>query len=49
VQEKIICGELTFYPTDGRKEFVPDKYNRIIGDYIKLPKVPEGQKEIIAL
>jgi len=48
VQEKIICGELTFYPSDGRKNFVPEKYNRIIGDYIKLPKIPEGQKEIIS-
>ncbi len=39
---RIIFGELTFYPADGRLEFVPDSYNRVIGDYLKLP-APVGR------
>lgn len=42
-----IFGELTFYPADARKKFVPEKYNKIIGDYIILPEIPTGQTEII--
>jgi hypothetical protein len=34
---RIIFGEMTFYPADGRLEFLPDQYNQIIGDYITLP------------
>jgi hypothetical protein len=34
----IIFGEMTFYPADGRFEFIPDKYNEIIGDYLVLPE-----------
>lgn len=45
----IIFGEMTFYPADGRLEFMPDEYNKIIGDYIKIPKIPEGQKYITNL
>jgi hypothetical protein len=37
-----IFGEMTFYPADARKEFYPDEYNRIIGDYFKLPKLNNG-------
>jgi hypothetical protein len=43
---RIIFGEMTFYPADGRLAFIPDQYNTIIGDYIKLPAIPEGQKYI---
>lgn len=46
IEGKTIFGEMTFYPADGRKDFVPDKYNKIIGDYFVLPKIPEGAKEI---
>jgi hypothetical protein len=35
---RIVFGELTFYPADGRKEFEPNEYNRIIGDYLTLPE-----------
>ncbi len=35
---RIVFGEMTFYPADGRLEFVPDSYNRIIGDYLTLPE-----------
>lgn len=38
IDGRILFGEMTFYPADGRKEFVPEEYNRIIGDYLKLPE-----------
>ncbi|MGB1309011.1 MAG: ATP-grasp fold amidoligase family protein, partial [Oceanihabitans sp.] len=41
-----IFGEMTFYPSDGRKDFYPDKYNKIIGDYFELPELKKGQKVI---
>jgi len=44
VQNRIIFGEMTFYPSDGRKDFYPDKYNKVIGDYFVLPKIPANQK-----
>lgn len=46
INGKILFGEMTFYPTDGRKKYIPDEYNKIIGDYLELPKIPEGQKVI---
>ncbi len=46
LQGKILFGELTFYPTDGRMEFYPDRYNEIIGNYLELPQIPEGKKYI---
>lgn len=46
IKGKILFGELTFYPADGRYPFYPEKYNKILGDKLKLPKVPEGQKAI---
>ena len=36
-----IFGELTFYPSDARKKFYPEKYNKVIGDYFKLPKLKD--------
>ncbi len=33
----VYCGELTFYENGGYCEFTPEKYNRIMGDWIKLP------------
>ena len=46
VREKIIFGEMTFYPSDGRKEFVPNEYNKIIGDMFVLPKLPKNRQYI---
>ena len=46
INGQIIFGELTFYPADGRWPYLPEKYNKIIGDYMQLPDIPEGQKEI---
>lgn len=44
-----IFGEMTFYPSDGRKDFYPDKYNTIIGDYFELPKLGKDQSEITTI
>ncbi|MDT0540298.1 MULTISPECIES: ATP-grasp fold amidoligase family protein [Croceitalea] len=46
VNNKIYFGEMTFYPGDGRQEFKPNEYNKIIGEHLKLPKIPKGQKYI---
>ena len=46
IHDKILFGELTFYPADARFPFEPEKYNKIYGDKIKLPQIPEGQREI---
>lgn len=37
LEGRIVFGEMTFYPADGRKDFEPAEYNRIIGDYLMLP------------
>ena len=34
---KVLCGEFTFYENGGFVEFTPEQYNRIVGDWIKLP------------
>lgn len=39
INNATIFGEMTFYPGDGRQEFYPDKFNKIVGDYFKLPNV----------
>ena len=46
VSGKIIFGEMTFYPSDGRKDFYPENYNKILGDLIVLPKIPIGENKI---
>jgi len=46
IKGKSVFGEMTFYPSDGRKDFIPSEYNKIIGDYFKLPKLNKGQKLI---
>ncbi len=46
VNGKSVFGEMTFYPGDGRHDFYPDEYNKIIGDLMVLPKIPKGQKYI---
>lgn len=37
VNEKIVFGELTFYPDSGIVPFTPDKYNYFFGDLFILP------------
>ena len=34
----IYFGELTFYPAGGMEAYQPEKWNEIIGEWIKLPK-----------
>jgi hypothetical protein len=46
VNHRIIFGEMTFYPGDGKHDFYPDYFNKTIGDYMKLPLLEKGQKEI---
>jgi hypothetical protein len=46
IEGQAIFGEMTFYPSDGRKDFIPDEYNKIMGDHIKLPKLKPGQEVI---
>ena len=49
IKGQSIFGEMTFYPSDGRKDFIPDEYNKIIGDYFTLPKLEKNQKEITTI
>ncbi|WP_340202650.1 ATP-grasp fold amidoligase family protein [Ascidiimonas sp. W6] len=46
INGKVLFGEMTFYPGDGRIDFTPDQYNKIIGDMITLPKIEKGKKII---
>ncbi len=46
IKNKTIFGEMTFYPADGRKDFHPAHYNKILGDMVKLPILPKNKKEI---
>jgi hypothetical protein len=48
IKGKIIFGEMTFYPSDGRKDLIPEKYNSILGSYIKLPEL-EKRHEVFTL
>ncbi len=49
INGKTLFGEMTFYPADARKDFHPQKYNHILGSYIKLPEIPQDQKEITTI
>lgn len=46
VNGKSIFGEMTFYPSDARNNFYPEKYNLIIGNYFNLPKLEKKNKAI---
>jgi len=39
IEGKTIFGEITFYPSDGKKDFTPNMYNKLLGDLIILPDV----------
>lgn len=49
VNGKSIFGEMTFYPSDARKKFYPEEYNKIIGDYFQLPKLNAAKDAITSL
>lgn len=38
IQEQLLFGEITFFPASGFGKFRPDKWNYILGEWIKLPK-----------
>ena len=38
INGKVYFGELTFFPGSGFEEFTPEKYDRILGDMLELPK-----------
>ena len=46
IDGKIIFGEMTFYPGDGRQPFNPSEYDEKIGRMLRLPKIPKGKKYI---
>lgn len=35
---RIFFGELTFYPGSGFEEFIPEKWDNLLGEWIKLPE-----------
>lgn len=38
IDHKIYFSELTFFPAAGFEKFIPDKWDRILGDWLELPK-----------
>lgn len=45
INGKVYFGELTFYPGSGCEEFTPEEYDKILGDWIKLPKRKKEENE----
>jgi len=41
IRGKIYFGELTFFPASGTVQFHPEKWDRIFGDWVKLPERAE--------
>lgn len=39
VDNKLYFGELTFFDSSGFDPFIPDEYNYILGEWIKLPEI----------
>lgn len=37
IDKKIYFGEITFFPASGMERFIPEKYEKIFGDWIVLP------------
>lgn len=44
INGKVYFGELTFFPGSGFEEFTPEKYDRILGDMLELPKKKREEK-----
>ena len=45
IEDRIYFGELTFYPCSGFIPFEPEKYDKILGDMLKLPKIEEKDEK----
>ena len=41
---RIYFSEITFYPNSGFEKFKPEKYDKILGDMIELPKEKREEK-----
>ena len=39
IKGKLLFGEMTFYPASGFETFEPKSFDRILGDYLSLPKI----------
>lgn len=44
IQEKVYFGEITFFPNSGYEKFIPEKYDRILGNMLELPKEKREEK-----
>ena len=44
VNKKVYFGEMTFFPGSGFEEFTPEKYDKILGDMLELPKEKREEK-----
>ena len=36
INRKLFFGEITFYPNSGYEHFIPEKYNNLLGKYLKV-------------
>ena len=45
IEGKLYFGELTFFPGSGLKEFIPEKYDNILGDMLELPREKREKNE----
>ena len=46
-QGKVFFGELTFYPASGMKPFQPEKWDKILGEWLTIPTENGGGKMLI--
>ena len=44
IEEKVYFGEITFFPASGFEKFNPEKYDKILGDMLELPKEKREEK-----
>ena len=38
IKGKVYFGEITFFPASGLKRFIPEEWDYVVGNWIKLPK-----------
>ena len=44
INDRIYFGEITFYPESGFGRFIPEEYDKILGDLIELPEEKREEK-----
>jgi len=42
IEHRIYFSELTFFPASGFEKFIPEEWDRIMGDWLKLPEKPSA-------